>query len=763
MILRSLILTAVTTMFSFGAILDLSPALTDDALSSIVNPAGLGTSRSSNFAVNSSMKPDSFMLAAISGGRFGFGVQRVDSTTSVYMSTGYRPSKKMMFGTRFGYVSKSDSESSYNFDMGLMARPSSWLSLGFSTNNLLGGIGDYSINGGVAIRPIKFLTIGATSTYLNERWSPAELSATIELDGLAFNGLYGVSDKKISAGVSVSFANTEIGYLHPVSDGGRGQRFSLWSGKDIKPALIGPRKSIAVINIEGALIDALPEFTIMGGTSGNRLSDILVQLRNAARDNDVRQVILRIGNVGAGLGMLDEIRSAIKDLKIYGKRTVACMENVDLSSYYLAVAADRIVVEPLATWVMVGLTAEVPFYKGLFDKIGVKAEFEKVGEYKSYPEVFTGDSMSTAFKENEVMLLSGWYNYLVDNIVTDRGVDRDTLVSVLDRGSIPLEEAVKKGMITSVGYYSDIVEELAGKSERTVNLLKRSYYGNDWSKGKSIAIVVIEGTIIGGESFTDIFSGESFTGSKTICNVLRKLRLDRNVKAVILRVNSPGGSGVASDQIWKEVRKIREAGKPVIASISDVAASGGYFVIADADAILAGEGSVVGSIGVFAGKFVLKGLYDKLGIKKEIINFGANADVFSDYKEFSEEQRKTLKASLNDFYQGFLKRVSDGRKITMDSANVLGRGRVFTGSQAKARGLVDEIGGLAEAIDLAKSRAKLSDDKDGVGIEVYPKPKGFWAELAEQDTKISKNILRAVKELNSQHILAVMPYRVKLK
>jgi protease-4 len=243
---------------------------------------------------------------------------------------------------------------------------------------------------------------------------------------------------------------------------------------------------------------------------------------------------------------------------------------------------------------------------------------------------------------------------------------------------------------------------------------------------------------------------------------LRKLRHDKNVKAVLLRINSPGGSGTASDQIWREVRKIKEAGKPVIASVGDVAASGGYFVMADADAIVAGEGSVVGSIGVFAGKFVLRGLYDKLGIRKESINFGANADVFSDYKEFTEEQRATLKSSLEGFYKGFLQRVSEGRRISVDSANTLGRGRIFTGSQAKERGLVDEIGGMAEAIEIARKKAKIDNSKESVGIDVYPKPRGFFSELSERESRASRNILRAMKELNSHSILAIMPYKYRI-
>jgi protease-4 len=758
----SVILVAMLTITSYSALFELSPALADNAVATVINPAGLGTFRGSNLSINSSIKPDSFMIAAISAGRWGFGTVRSDSTTSFYMSTGYQPVKSLMWGTRFGFVSKDGSNGSYNFDFGLMVRPSSWLSIGVTTNNLLGGTDKQELNCGAAFRIMNYLTLGASSVYGNETWSHAALTATLAMKGIGFTTSYVPVDKTISAGVSVSFSNIEFGYLQPATNISTDKRIALWMGKDIKPTIFNAKKNVAVINIEGSLIDAIPEFTLMGGRSGNQLANVLVQLRNAARDDDIRHVILRIGSLRAGLGMLDEIRSAVKDLRLYGKRTVACLEGVELSSYYLATSADRIVVEPLATWIMTGLSAEVPFYKGLFDKIGVKAEFEKVGEYKSYPEVFTGDSMSSAFRENEVMLLSGWYNYLLDNIVTDRGVDRDTLASVLDRGSLPLEEAVSKGLINSVGYYSDILEEVAGKSERTTNLLKRSYYNDNWNRGSRVAIVIIEGTIIGGESFTDIFSGESFVGSKTICSILQKIRHDKGIRAVILRVNSPGGSGTASDQIWKEVRKIREAGKPVIASISDVAASGGYFVIADADAIVAGEGSVVGSIGVFAGKFVLKGLYDKLGIKKEIINFGANADVFSDYKEFSQEQRTTLKASLEEFYKGFLKRVSDGRKISIDSANVLGRGRIFTGSQAKARGLVDEIGGLAEAIDIAKSKAGLSETSESVGIDVYPKPKGFWSELSDQESKLGKNITRVIKEFNSQHILAIMPYKIKM-
>ncbi len=746
-----------------SSVLNNSPAIRDDALSVIVNPAGLAEGRGANIALHSSLAQDSLIEAAIATGLVGMGFRREKETDAFFFSTGHRTSKALSFGTRLGFIqNRLVSNSSYQFDIGTLFRPVQWLSLGITTDGLIGAGGAHILQCGVAVRPVNIVTIGASSKYLDAAFNGTAITLALDLNGMALQAAYSPDDNKWNAALSFSLSNSEFGYSHPLDGAGKNGSIALWMGKDRKePVVNGPRK-VAVIEISGVLTDGASDFSLFGG-GAQRLSDILIQLRNGARDEDIGQIILRIGQIRAGFGMLDEIRSAIKDLRLVNKRITACLESVEPSSYYLAAAADRIIVEPLSPWVMTGIGAEVSFYKGLFDKLGVKANFLRVGEYKNYPEVFTDDSMSAKFRENEIMLLSSWYNHFIDNIVTDRGVDRDTFAAVLDRGSIPLSEACSIGLINEIGYYRDIFEELAPKRERPVNLRNRSYYKREWSGGSKIAIVVIEGTIVNGESFTDFFSGESFVGSRTICDILAKIRKDKRVKGVVLRVNSPGGSGSASDQIWREVKRLRESGKPVVASVGDVAASGGYFVMAGADAIFAGEGAVIGSIGVFAGKFVLKGLYDKFGIKKELITFGRNADLFSDYKEFSEEQVTTMQASLEEFYSGFLNRVAEGRNISKDSANVLGRGRVFSGEQALARGLIDEIGGLAEAINSAKVRAGF-DEAAPIGIDLYPKPRGFFAELSGGEAKVKRRILGAVTEMaRDGSMLAIMPYRFHLR
>ncbi len=490
---------------------------------------------------------------------------------------------------------------------------------------------------------------------------------------------------------------------------------------------------------------------------------MLSQIRKAERDEDIKMVVLKIGSISSGLGMVDEIREAVLDLRLSGKRTVAYLDNVELVEYYLATAADQVVVEPMAAWVMAGISAEVTFLKGTFDKIGVKAEFERIGEYKSAVEPLTRDSMSPAFRENETALLSSVYDHLLNGIATARSMTRDSVEKFIDRGTIPMKEAIEKGLINRTGYFNEIIAEYSGASEKSLDLSNRSYYGEQWFSGPRIAVVNASGTIITGESFTDFFSGEVFMGSETMTRILKHLRKDKNIKAVVLRINSGGGSGVASDIIWHEVKKLKESGKPVIVSIGDVAASGGYYIACAADTIICSEGSIVGSIGVFAGKFVLKGLYDKIGINKELINFGKNADAFSDYKEFSPEQKELLASSIREFYNGFLDRVAEGRGMTTDSVNIIGRGRVFTGSQALERGLVDEIGGIGDAIDIAKEKAGFSEIETPE-IDIYPKEKGFFASMTgDSEAKISGSFIKALSSMNDQKIMAIMPYRINIK
>ncbi|MFH0920200.1 MAG: signal peptide peptidase SppA [Fibrobacterota bacterium] len=760
--MKTILLLLTASLFATD--LFLNPATTDNALAASENPAGLATYRSANAAITGSFNTDSFFCGAVSFGGFGIGATAAPGRTSFQLANGFRMAPGVFGGMRTAYVDVPG-EDYYNYDLGILLRPFHFLSLGANTEDFIhGGTGAaMSIRAGAGLRLLDDIIFSAATRY-TDCFSRPEIGLEIMLGGINLVGHADLQDKIFRTGLSFSVPTLEAGILYPFK-GKSGRQFSVWSGLDRKTSVIRLPKKTAVISIAGSFQDLEPEFTLFGGNNAIQLSQVLSQLRNAARDEDVGMVILKIGDISSGLGMVEEVRKAVLDLRLAHKRTLAFLENVSLSEYYLATAADEIVVEPMSAWTAAGVSAEVAFFKGTFDKIGVKAEFERVGPYKSAVEPLTQDTMSDAFRENETALLASIYNQIVDAIASARSVDHDTLVGVLDRGTLPLKEAITKGLIDKTGYFNDLVAANSGKGEKSLDLLDRTYYGDGWRKKKRIAVLNATGTLVSGESFTDFFSGETFLGSETVAGILKKLRLDRNIRAVVLRINSPGGSGVASDVIWREVQRLKEAGKPVVASLGDVAASGGYYIACNADTIFCSEGSIVGSIGVFAGKFVLKDLYDKIGMRKEILKFGRNADAFSDYHGFTDEQRQLLKGSIEEFYSGFVDRVAVGRRISRDSVDNLGKGRVFTGTQAKANGLVDEIGGLAEAIEAAKLRAGFSE-YEIPDIEVYPKPRTFintMLEANDMESRLSRNFFRAFASLNSEGVLAMMPYRVTFK
>jgi len=760
--MKNVIFALLLPVIGMTSDLFLSPALTDNALAVSTNPAGLATYRRGNLALLSGINPESLFIAVGAVGGIGLGIHRAADNTAYYLTNGFRLSKTLFMGIRSGYMD-ANTQNYYKYDFGLMYRPFRFLSFGGYSDNLIHGNSDVSQTYlvGAGLKLLDFLVVNVDATLAGSFSSP-RVGAEFLLGGINLVGLADLDNKSYSLGLSISSSKLETGFLFSPQKNGS-SRWSASLTTDRKPALFYPKKRVALIPISGRIRDNEPEFSLFGDAGGISLVRILSQLRNAARDSDIEVVIIKLGNLTSGLGMVEEIRNAILDLRLSRKKVICYMENVGLLEYYLACAADEIVVEPMGAWVVLGVSAEITFFKGLFDKIGIKAEFVRVGKYKSAVEPLIQDTMSAAFRENETALLKSLFDGLVSGICGSRDLDSSFVVETINKGNISLKQAVEDGFIDNTGYLTDLIAQYAGSRENTVDLSKRSYYSTKWQKRDKIAVINASGTIISGESFTDFFSGATFMGAETIARILKKVKKDKRVRAVVLRLNSGGGSGVASDIIWREVQRLREKGKPVIVSIADVAASGAYYIACAADTIVCNPGAIVGSIGVYTGKFVMRGLYDKLGIKKEIIKFGENANVFSDYNEFTDEQRERIKISIEAFYDGFVDRVSSGRNLTREQVDSLGGGRVFTGIQGLENGLVDVSGGIAEAIDIAKMKAGFSED-ERPDIDVYPKRRGFFSSLSENtETKISRSFVRALNTLKNEHLFAIMPFRISFR
>ena len=508
---------------------------------------------------------------------------------------------------------------------------------------------------------------------------------------------------------------------------------------------------VARITLRGALRESPSPAGLFGELADN-LSDAIDRLEKAGQDESLQAVLLRIRSPGIGYGGAQELRGAIRRLQDSGKRVYAQMEQAQTMGYLVAAACHEIIMPPAGMVTLPGVRAEVTYYKGLFDKVGVEADFIHVGDAKAAAEPFTRSEMSPAVRENLTQLVDDLYEQLVTTIAADRKLTPEKVRTILDTGLLTATQAKELGLIDRVAYADDLDHLLARRLEvDTVRMVKR--YGkreidDDFSgpmgmfklmqalmgiqpsksrkSGNKIAIVYATGPITPGSSSSTMF-GDSIMGADTIVAALRKAAENPRVKAIVLRINSPGGSALASDLIWRETTKIE---KPVIASMADVAASGGYYIAMGCDEIFAEPSTVTGSIGVVAGKLVMQGLNDKLGVTTDVIQRGNNGGMFGASQRFSESERAVLQAAMQETYEQFTQKAASGRKLDLAELNGLAGGRVYTGKRAQRLGLVDHVGTLHEAIQAAQRAAGLSED-ESVERLVLPKPLNFFDSLLD--------------------------------
>ena len=491
-----------------------------------------------------------------------------------------------------------------------------------------------------------------------------------------------------------------------------------------------PAESALVVRLEGAIpehIDAeMPAFFPGQPGQGPTLFSLTQAIRRAADDEKVKALVLRCGGSGAGWAKAQEIRWAIEDFKESGKPVWAYLALSSREGYYIASLADRVVMQPESYLNLSGLRAEVMFFKGTLDKLGIEADLVRSGRYKSAGEPFTRGEMSPDYRESLNETLDVFYGILLEGIASGRGKDADHWRAVLDEGPFTATEAELHDLVDDVLYQDSFYERLSKAVEVeevhrvSANRYARQSAGASNRGRKKIAMLHAIGTITSGPSWADPFSGQQETlGSESFRSHLERLREDDDVDGVILRIDSPGGDAIASDEMLRDVRRLSEE-KPLVVSMSTLAASGGYYIASVPDVpIVAYPGTYTGSIGVFTIHFNLRKLYDKLGISKDILTRGRFAAVDSDYKAMTAEEREKLSGYVNSIYDAFLSRVSEGRGVDAQSIHELAQGRVWVGTQAAANGLVDELGGYAKAVELVKEAAEIEEDET-VTIVHYP-------------------------------------------
>ncbi|MFG1700277.1 signal peptide peptidase SppA [Nonomuraea sp. NPDC049309] len=460
-----------------------------------------------------------------------------------------------------------------------------------------------------------------------------------------------------------------------------------------------------------------------------RLADVLSGLKRARQDPRVKALVVKIGGNPLGFAMVQELRQAVIRFRAAGKLTVAYAETFGEFSggtvpYYLATAFERLYLQPSGDVGLTGLAMEQRFVKGALTRLGVGYEAGRRHEYKTAMNTFTEDRMTDAHRESAARLLESLTETVVAGIADGRGLDPDKVRELIDRGPFIASEAQEAGLVDKLAYRDEVYDELKRAAGEDAHLLYLARYARAAGVRKlpqpmadGIALVHGSGLIRTGRSGRSPLGGGGAMGSDTIAASLRAARRDEHIKAVVFRVDSPGGSYVASDTIWREVTLTRKV-KPVIVSMGDYAASGGYFVAMAADVIMAQPGTLTGSIGVYGGKPVLSELMEKAGINSELLAEGANAGMFSLTRGFSPEQWERVNAWLDRIYDDFVSKVAKSRDLSRERTHELARGRVWTGADAHAHGLVDELGGLEDALALARKRVGLADDAP---VRTYPR------------------------------------------
>jgi protease IV len=470
-----------------------------------------------------------------------------------------------------------------------------------------------------------------------------------------------------------------------------------------------------------------------------QLRDVVRALRRAAREERVVAVFARVGPVATGLASVQELRDAVAEVRAAGKPTVAWADTLGEwgpanAAYYLASGFEEVYLQPSGDVGLTGLRYEVPFLRGTFDKIGVEPLIGKRREYKSAPETYTEREFSRANEEMLSSLASSQFGQIVRGVAEGRGLAEEAVRALVDRGPFSAGQALDEGLIDGTVYLAECREQLTDRVESGAEFVELADYAGRASRsgrGPIVALIYGVGAVGRGESHYDPFGGGQGMGSETVAAAFRDAAEDPEVEAILFRVDSPGGSYVASDTIWRETVRAHEAGKPVVVSMGNLAGSGGYFVAMAADAIVAQPGTLTGSIGVYSGKFVTREGWRKLGITWDEISTSEHAGIFSSLEPYGPEEWEQVESALDRIYEDFVTKVAEGRGLDVERVREIARGRVWTGEQALEIGLVDELGGFATAERRVRTELGLNPE-GSVRLRVFPKPKSPLELLRER-------------------------------
>lgn len=547
-----------------------------------------------------------------------------------------------------------------------------------------------------------------------------------------------------------------------------------------RPDLILKRANLLEIEVTGDMVELKPRFSFVQkymARMPSSFTDMIFALKEAESDPNIKACLLKIGSSSLGWGRASELRESISRFRSFGKKAVGFLEETGNLEYYMATACDEIILPPSQSLNLIGLMSEVLYFKGILDKLDIKPELIHAGKYKSAVEPYTRDSMSPEHREAVDAILDDIFQELLESISRSRELAPEKVKSLIDSAPHLPEEARAAGLVDKVIYADQVdehIEKIMGEPIRRIN--SEQYYRLRRSRLRALsafrrvpvlALIYASGVIEQSEERDFQERGDSITPER-MADSLRAVRENPYIKAAVLRVDSPGGSAVASDLIWRELNLLGKA-KPLIVSMGDVAASGGYYIAMPGEKIIAQPCTLTGSIGVIAGKMNLRGLYNKFGLKKEQVKRGEHADLYSDYTDLSGSKGEKMTKEIEHFYEKFVQKAADARKMDWAELDSRAQGRVWTGKQALNLGLIDGFGGIRSAIDLAKQSVGLRPE-DRARLEIHPRPKIRFMSLFpfripnipfldDQESRVVSRLTRLARE----KILLLMPFFIRIR
>ncbi len=526
-----------------------------------------------------------------------------------------------------------------------------------------------------------------------------------------------------------------------------------------------PDETILEVDFERRVIEQIGDSPLAKISEGKVLvlRDVVEALERASGDPRVIGLIARVGVSGLGWGQTQEIRDAVMAFRNSGKPAVAYVETFGElgpgnGAYYLATSFEKIYLQPSGFVGLTGLMAESPFLKGTLDKLGISPRLDHRQEYKSAKYLFTERSFNEPHREAMEKIVSSLFSQMVRGIAASRGLSEEEVRAAIDGGPFLGQESVEANLVDGLAYRDEVYEQMKAETSEDAKTLSLGTYlkraGRPHDEGEVIALIYGIGSVMRGKSESD--PGGSVMGSDTVTKAFRTAVEDEEVRAILFRVDSPGGSYIASDAIWRGTTLAREAGKPVIVSMGNVAGSGGYFVAMSADKIVAQPGTLTGSIGVVGGKMLTKNFWEKLGLTWDEVHTSTNSEIWSALHDYSEDGWAKIQTLLDRIYADFTSKVAEGRNLPISTVLEVAKGRVWTGEDAKALGLVDELGGFQTALILTRKAMGLAPDAP-VKLKVIPREKSILEVVLEQvaDGEVAAGLVAPITNLMETFLPAI--------